>query len=91
MRLLGVDGPTFPELFTASRDAMKDAYPVVAEDWQRISQYAYAEEETFLRTLASGSTILDLAVEDTKRSRRHRASRPPRRSSCTTPTGSRST
>jgi alanyl-tRNA synthetase len=62
-----VDGPTFPELFTASRDAMKDAYPVVADDWQRISQYAYAEEETFLRTLASGSTILDLAVEDTKR------------------------
>ncbi|WP_457098661.1 alanine--tRNA ligase [Microbacterium sp. P5_E9] len=68
MRLLGVDGATFPELFTASRDAMKSAYPVVADDWQRISQYAFAEEETFLRTLASGSTILDLAVEDTKRS-----------------------
>lgn len=68
MRLLGVDGPTFPELFAASRDAMKDAYPEVETDWQRISQYAVAEEETFLRTLAAGSTILDLAVEDTKRS-----------------------
>jgi len=67
MRLLGVDGPTFPDLFSASRDAMKDAYPVVAEDWPRISQYAFAEEETFLRTLAAGSTILDLAVEETKR------------------------
>ncbi|MBN9168567.1 MAG: alanine--tRNA ligase, partial [Microbacterium sp.] len=66
MRLLGVDGPTFPELFAASRDAMKDAYPVVETDWQRISQYAFAEEETFLRTLAAGSTILDLAVEETK-------------------------
>ena len=67
MRLLGVDGPTFPDLFSASRDAMKDAYPVVAEDWPRISQYAFAEEETFLRTLAAGSTILDLAVEETKK------------------------
>ncbi len=66
MRLMGVDGPTFPELFAASRDAMKSAYPVVADDWQRISQYAFAEEETFLRTLAAGSTILDLAIAQTK-------------------------
>ncbi|WP_460773840.1 alanine--tRNA ligase [Microbacterium sp. GXF7504] len=67
MRLLGVDGPTFPELFTASRDAMATAYPEVVSDWNRISQYAFAEEETFLRTLAAGSTILDLAVEDTRK------------------------
>ncbi|MCX6503524.1 MAG: alanine--tRNA ligase [Microbacterium sp.] len=67
MRLLGVDGATFPELFTASRDAMAPAYPVVAQDWDRISQYAFAEEETFLRTLASGSTILDLALSETKK------------------------
>ena len=66
MRLLGVDGATFPELFAASRDAMKSAYPEVETDWARISQYAFAEEETFLRTLASGSTILDLAVAETK-------------------------
>jgi alanyl-tRNA synthetase len=38
MRLLGVDGPTFKELFAASRDAMKDAYPVVAADYDRIEQ-----------------------------------------------------
>ncbi|MGC5169883.1 alanine--tRNA ligase [Microbacterium sp. DT81.1] len=66
MRLLGVDGPTFPELFTASRDAMKESYPVVGDDYARLSAYAYAEEETFLRTLASGSTILDTALELTK-------------------------
>lgn len=66
MRLLGVDGPTFPELFAASRDAMKDAYPVVADDYPRLSAYAFAEEETFLRTLASGSTILDTALTATK-------------------------
>ncbi|WP_243227889.1 alanine--tRNA ligase [Microbacterium sp. CIAB417] len=67
MRLLGVDGATFPELFAASRDAMAASYPVVAEDWGRISQYAFAEEETFLRTLASGSSILDLSIAETKK------------------------
>lgn len=66
MRLLGVDTATFPELFTASRDAMSAAYPEVSTDYNRISQAAYAEEETFLRTLAAGSSVLDLAVEKTK-------------------------
>lgn len=66
MRLLGVDAATFPELFTASRDAMSAAYPEVSTDYNRISQAAYAEEETFLRTLAAGSSVLDLAVEKTK-------------------------
>lgn len=68
MRLLGVDAPTFPELFAASRDAMKTAYPVLETDWDRLSSLAIAEEETFLRTLAQGSTILDLALSDTKKS-----------------------
>jgi alanyl-tRNA synthetase len=68
MRLLGVDSATFPELFTASRDAMKAAYPDVEKEYARISQIAYGEEETFLKTLASGTTILDVAVEDTKKS-----------------------
>ncbi|PYY45387.1 alanine--tRNA ligase [Curtobacterium sp. MCLR17_043] len=66
MRLLGVEAPTFPELFPASRDAMRDAYPEVASDYDRISRIAYAEEETFLRTLAQGTTILDVAVERAK-------------------------
>ncbi|GAA1988790.1 alanine--tRNA ligase [Microbacterium pumilum] len=66
MRLLGVDGPTFPDLFPASRDAMRDAYPIVAEDYARLSAYAYAEEATFLRTLAAGSVILDASLEATK-------------------------
>ncbi len=66
MRLLGVDALTFPELFTASRDAMKMAYPEVATDFSRIAQVAYGEEETFLKTLAAGTAILDVAVSDTK-------------------------
>ncbi|MGW8432577.1 alanine--tRNA ligase [Curtobacterium citreum] len=66
MRLLGVEGATFPELFPASRDAMRDAYPEVAEQYDRIARTVYAEEETFLRTLAQGTTILDVAVERAK-------------------------
>ena len=67
MRLLGVEAATFPELFPASRDAMSAAYPEVKADYERISQAAYAEEETFLRTLTSGSAVLDLAVAKTKK------------------------
>lgn len=66
MRLLGVEEPTFAELFPASRDAMKSAYPEVANDFDRISRLALAEEETFLRTLAAGTTILDVAVSRTQ-------------------------
>ena len=66
MRLLGVDTPVFPELFAASRDAMKTSYPVLATEWDRLSGLANAEEETFLRTLTQGSTILDLALDATK-------------------------
>ncbi|WCM54683.1 alanine--tRNA ligase [Microbacterium sp. EF45047] len=68
MRLLGVDEPTFPELFAASKDAMKSAYPVLEKDWSTLSAAAFAEEETFRRTLAQGSTILDLALDETKKS-----------------------
>ena len=68
MRLLGVEGPTFRELFAASRDAMKAAYPEVARDYAHIEQLALGEEETFLRTLAAGTSILDVAVAATKES-----------------------
>ncbi len=66
MRLLGVEGPTFAELFAASRDAMKDAYPIVQTDYPRIEQYALAEEATFLRTLAAGSNLLDESIVQSK-------------------------
>jgi alanyl-tRNA synthetase len=67
MRLLGVDAPSFAELFDASRRAMRDAYPDVEENWERTSRLALGEEETFLATLASGTTILDTAVAEAKR------------------------
>ncbi|MBB5631867.1 alanyl-tRNA synthetase [Cryobacterium mesophilum] len=68
MRLLGVDTATFPELFPASRDAMKAAYPEVDTDYARIGRLAYGEEETFLKTLESGTSILDVAVEKVRTS-----------------------
>ncbi|MBS1672650.1 MAG: alanine--tRNA ligase [Actinobacteria bacterium] len=67
MRLLGVDEPVFGELFAASKDAMKSAYPILEQDWTQLSSAANAEEETFRRTLDAGSTILDLALADTKK------------------------
>ncbi|WP_308464685.1 alanine--tRNA ligase [Rathayibacter soli] len=67
MRLMGVENATFPQLFAASRDAMKAAYPGIEADYDRISRLAFAEEETFLRTLASGTTILDTAVSNSQK------------------------
>jgi len=66
MRLLGVEDPTFPTLFTVSRDAMKDSYPEVEADWARISRVVVAEEEAFRRTLVAGTAILDTAVAGLK-------------------------
>nr|BFE66509.1 alanine--tRNA ligase [Dactylosporangium thailandense] len=67
MRLLGwQEGPALPLLLPIARDCMAPSYPEVAEEYDRISQYAYGEEERFLQTLNAGTTILDLAVTETK-------------------------
>ena len=66
MRLLGVEKACLPELFPASRDAMKGVYPVVETDFDRISRIAYAEEKAFLRTIASGTARLEDAVKESK-------------------------
>ncbi|MCL2849945.1 MAG: alanine--tRNA ligase, partial [Micrococcales bacterium] len=62
MRLLGVDEPVLVHLLPTSRDAMSPSYPVVATDFDRISQVAYGEEDAFLRTLTAGTAIFDVAV-----------------------------
>jgi alanyl-tRNA synthetase len=66
IRLLGVQEPVLPELLPVSRDCMKASYPDVETDFGRISEFAYQEEDAFLRTLHSGTTILDTAVGDLK-------------------------
>ncbi|MFD6142968.1 alanine--tRNA ligase [Promicromonospora sp. NPDC060271] len=68
MRLLGVDGVALPSLLPVSKDAMAPSYPELAENFEQISAVAYAEEEAFRRTLASGTTILDNAVANLKKS-----------------------
>jgi len=61
MRLLGYDGPALPELLPVSRDAMSPSYPEVAQQFDRISAVAYAEEEAFRRTLSSGTRLFAAA------------------------------
>ena len=68
MRLLGVEQPTFTELFTASKEAMKAAYPELEEEFDRILRAATGEEETFLRTLTAGTVFLDEALAEVKTS-----------------------
>jgi len=66
MRLLGFDEPSLPHLLPVSMERMSRSYPELRTDFARISQIAYAEEEAFRRTLASGTTILDAAVSRVK-------------------------
>src|SRR5699024_11190471 len=68
MRLMGVTTAVLPELLPVSRDAMRGTYPEVAEDFDRISRIAYAEERTFLRTIAAGSHRLESSVVQAKQS-----------------------
>lgn len=68
MRLLGVENPSFSVLFEASKNAMKDAYPELETDFERILRTAVAEEEAFLRTLTSGTAVLDDAINSVKNS-----------------------
>ncbi|HEY7008347.1 MAG TPA: alanine--tRNA ligase [Jatrophihabitantaceae bacterium] len=66
VRLLGYEGPSFPELFPIARDCMAPSYPELATDFERISTYAYAEEDAFGQTLRAGTTILDTAVAEAR-------------------------
>ncbi|GIE81733.1 alanine--tRNA ligase [Actinoplanes philippinensis] len=68
MRLLGWHDRALPELLPIARDCMSPSYPELAADFERISQIAYGEEDTFLGTLRAGTTILDTAIADTKSS-----------------------
>lgn len=69
MRLLGVEAPVFKKLFTASKDAMKESYPELETDFERILRTAVNEEEAFLRTLNSGLLVLDEEIAKAKGSK----------------------
>ncbi|WP_422774454.1 alanine--tRNA ligase [Plantactinospora sp. WMMC1484] len=66
MRLLGWQERALPELLPVARDCMSPSYPELAGEFDRISSYAYAEEDAFLATLRAGTTILDTAIAETR-------------------------
>ncbi|MGI8759965.1 MAG: alanine--tRNA ligase, partial [Jatrophihabitantaceae bacterium] len=67
MRLLGYEDAALPELLPVARDCMAPSYPELATDFERISTYAYAEEQAFRATLRAGTTIFDTAVAAVRR------------------------
>ncbi|HIW60888.1 MAG TPA: alanine--tRNA ligase [Candidatus Stackebrandtia excrementipullorum] len=67
IRLLGYEDRALPELLPVARDCMAPSYPELATDFDRISSYAYGEEEAFRSTLRQGTTILDTAVGEIKK------------------------
>ncbi|GAB3982913.1 alanine--tRNA ligase [Plantactinospora veratri] len=66
IRLLGWQERALPELLPVARDCMSPSYPELASEFDRISSYAYAEEDAFLATLRAGTTILDTAIAETR-------------------------
>jgi alanyl-tRNA synthetase len=66
MRLLGVEDRVLPELLPVSLSKMKMSYPELEGEFPRISAVAYAEEDAFRQTLKAGTTIFDLAAEETR-------------------------
>ncbi|RKT56425.1 alanine--tRNA ligase [Saccharothrix australiensis] len=65
-RLLGVTEPVLVRFAEVVRDAMGPTYPDLVSGFARIAQVLKAEEDTFLRTLESGSRIFDNAAAEVK-------------------------
>ncbi len=66
LRLLGIEEASFQRLFTASKNAMVDAYPELEESFERVLRAALAEEAGFRKTLDSGSQVLEEELAKTK-------------------------
>jgi len=63
-RLLGVTEPVMPTVMGVVRDLMSESYPELATDYDRIERVAVAEEKAFLRTIASGSKLFEVAAAE---------------------------
>ena len=63
LRLLGVQGASFAQLFETSKNAMVEAYPELEENFQRVLRSALSEEAGFARTLETGTQVLEAAVK----------------------------
>ena len=69
MRLLGSQDLVTSELIKSSIEAMGPQYPELISNQDRILAIANAEEDTFLQTLKSGTSIFDLAAGEIKKSK----------------------
>ena len=66
MRLLGVSDTIMSELTNSAIGAMGAQYPELLTDSKRILAVSIAEEDSFLQTLKSGTSIFDLAATELK-------------------------
>ena len=66
MRLLGSQDLVMGELIKSSIKAMGAQYPELVSGSDRILTIAEAEEDSFIQTLKSGTTIFDLAADQLK-------------------------
>ncbi len=67
MRLLGYDQPALPELLPVSKNAMKASYPELEQNFGRLEDVLYTEEEAFRRTLTNGTQIFDQVASGLKK------------------------
>ncbi len=67
MRLLGAHDPSIAELVATAIDAMVPQYPELESERVRILSVTGTEEELFLQTLRTGTTIFDVAAADVRR------------------------
>ena len=61
--LLGVERPVLPAMVERTIDLMGEAYPVVVEGRDLVLPIIAREEESFRRTLVTGSQILDTQLD----------------------------
>jgi alanyl-tRNA synthetase len=66
MRLLGSQELVLAELVKSSIAAMAPQYPELISNQDRILEVTVAEEESFIQTLKSGTSIFDLAANELK-------------------------
>lgn len=68
IKLLGYNGEAFDKLFFVSKEAMKESYPELESNWDKIINIAINEERIFAKTLENGNKYLDDVIKDVRSS-----------------------
>ncbi|MFE0772267.1 alanine--tRNA ligase [Streptomyces sp. NPDC058861] len=68
-RLLGIEGPVLPAVTASVISNLQAVWPELSSQAALIEQVVTAEEESFGRTLAQGTRLLDAAIARTRESR----------------------